>query len=107
MTDANPTRKPAARATASRERVRLPLPDVRRQMWEQACELVVAGESRRVSCVLANRFRTSERIIQHCLIVEGMRHERIAATLRTGVVNALELAREAGAAVDNEEFLAA
>lgn len=57
--------------------------------------MVASGEERSIAAVLANRFNTSERIISLCLITEGMRHERIAAALRTGVLNALEIAREA------------
>ena len=92
-------RKPAARAGMLR-RPRLPLQPVRVEIWHAACELVSAGETRELGKALASRFSTSERIIDLVLIIEGMRHERTAAALRTGIVGALEAAKDAGAAVD-------
>jgi hypothetical protein len=53
---------------------------------------------------LASRFSTSERIIDLVLIIEGMRHERTAAALRTGIVGALEAARDASAAIEVDLF---
>jgi hypothetical protein len=94
-------RKPAARAGTPR-RPRLPLPAVRVQIWQAACDLVAAGDTRELGRTLASRFSTSERIIDMVLIIEGMRHERTAAALRTGIVGALEAARDAAAAVDIE-----
>ena len=92
-------RKQPSKATSSR-RTALPLAPVRRQIWEAACELITAGEPREHSAILAGRFHSSERIIMRVLLIEGMRHEREAAALRTGVLSALEIAREAAATVD-------
>jgi hypothetical protein len=92
-------RKQPSKATASR-RGALPLAPVRRQIWEAACELITAGESREHSAILAGRFHSSERIITRVLLLEGMRFEREAAALRTGLLSTLELAREAVATVD-------
>ena len=89
--------KPAGTATSNRQSPRLPLLPVRRKMWEAARDLVASGDSREVSAVLANRFNTSERIVDAVLVLEGLKHERVAATLRTGIVSALEQAREADA----------
>jgi hypothetical protein len=94
-------RKPATSAS-TRRRVRLPLPAVRVAIWQAACELITAGESREISAVLAGRFNTGERIIDAVLVAEGMRHERTAAALKTCILGALELARDAGAAIDTE-----
>ena len=52
------------------------------------------------SAILAGRFHSSERIINRVLVIEGMRHEREAVALRTGLLNTLEIAREAVATVD-------
>jgi hypothetical protein len=71
-------------------------------MWAQACDLIAGGETRELSAVLANRFHTSERIVDAVLVIEGMRHEREAAALRNGLVNTLAIAQEAIAAVDEE-----
>jgi hypothetical protein len=65
-------------------------------------KLITAGEPREISAVLAGRFNTGERIIDAVLVAEGMRHERTAAALKTGILGALELARDAGAAIDTE-----
>jgi len=92
-----PARKPP---TSTTQRTRLPLAPVRRAIWEAARDLVVTGDAREISGVLANRFSSSGAIIDRVLVLEGMRHERIAATLRTGVSNALDMAREAA---DREE----
>ena len=92
-------RKQPAKATAPRSSVPLPLPPIRRQIWEAACELVLSGDPFRPGA-LANRFRTTERIINRVLVAEGMRHEREAAMLRNGLLNTLELSRESGAAVE-------
>lgn len=97
-----PRRKPAGSDATIRRHSRLPLPEVRRQIWAQACDLVAAGESRELSAVLANRFHTSERMIDTVLVTEGMRHERVAAALRNGLVNTLSLAHDANAAVESE-----
>jgi hypothetical protein len=80
----------------------MPLPSVRRRIWEQACDLIASGEEREHALVLAGRFQCSQRIIHRALLIEGMRHEREAAALRTGVLNALTIAREARNSV--EEF---
>jgi hypothetical protein len=92
-------RKQPSKATASRQGA-LPLAPVRRQIWEQACDLIASGELREHSAILAGRFHSSERIIDRVLVIEGMRHEREAAALRTGLLNTLEIAREAMATVD-------
>jgi len=49
--------------------------------------------------VLADRFRLSERIVDLCRMLEGLRHQRAAAALRSGIVSALEMARAAEVAV--------
>jgi hypothetical protein len=93
-------RKQPSKATTSRPRTVLPLPAVRRRIWEQACDLIASGELREHSAILAGRFHSSERIINRVLVIEGIRHEREAAALRTGLLNTLEIAREAVATVD-------
>lgn len=89
-------RKPARAAISARPAPRLPLPAVRREIWEAARDHVASGDGREVSAVLANRFRLGQAVIDAVLVHEGVRHERIAATLRTGVANALAMAQEAG-----------
>jgi hypothetical protein len=71
-------RKPANHATAAR-RLRLPGREVRRRIWEQACDLVASGEHRDLSRVLASRFHTSHSVIAACLALEGMRYTDIEA----------------------------
>ena len=83
-------------------RPRLPLKPVRQQIWAQACELVIAGHAREISQTLANRFHVSERAVDAILVLEGLRHERTAATLKTGVLSALEESRIAASSVDEE-----
>jgi len=61
--------------------------------------MIADGHADEISAVLANRFHTSERIIDLVLVAEGMRHERVAAALKTGIVAAMHSAREAGADV--------
>jgi len=95
-----PERKQPARETGRVQRARLPLPAIRRQIWEQACDLIASGEQCEHSPILARRFQCSEGVISRVLLIEGMRHEREAAALRTGVLNALEIAREAGLSMD-------
>ena len=92
-------RKQPSKACSAR-RAALPLPAVRRRIWEQACDLIASGEQREPSTILAARFHSSERVINRVLVIEGMRHEREAAALRTGLLNTLEIAREAVATVD-------
>jgi hypothetical protein len=92
-------RKPNTSETSPR-RSRLPLHPVRLDIWQAACELIAAGETRELSRVLASRFSTSERIIDMVLVIEGMRHERTSAALRTGIIGALEAAKDASAAID-------
>lgn len=94
-------KKPPQREVEAR-RVRLPLAPVRAQIWAAACELVGDGHADEVSATLANRFHTSERIIDMVLVLEGMKHERIAATLRTGMIAALEESRRAAASIDDD-----
>jgi hypothetical protein len=96
-----PTRKPV-RNPGNRCRARLPLAPVRKLIWEQAVELATAGDARDVPAVLANRFKIPERTIHLVLIAEGMAHERTAAALRNGMVNALAMAREAGGGIHEE-----
>lgn len=62
----------------------------------------MAGESRELSAVLAGRFNTGERVIDAVLVAEGMRHERTAAALKTGIIGALESAKDAGATIESE-----
>ena len=71
--------KKPPRAAGSPRRPRLPLRPVRLQIWAAACDLVIQGHGDEVSAVLANRFHTSERIIDMVLVTEGMRQERVAA----------------------------
>lgn len=95
----SPPRKPVARAGILR-RSHLPLQPVRLKIWRAACDLVANGETRELGKTLASRFSTSERIIDMVLVIEGMRHERTAAALRTGLVGALEAAKDASASVE-------
>jgi hypothetical protein len=60
---------------------------------------VAIGETR-------DLMRGPSRLVQHqravvglCLVIEGLRHQRTAAALRSGILSALELGREAEAAV--------
>lgn len=99
-------RKPPVR-TAARRAPRVPLPSVRRQMWDQACELVSAGDKRDVAVVLANRFKVSRHTVHLVLIVEGKRHERAAVTFKNGLANVLSMVRQAEAAIEEEIFEAA
>jgi hypothetical protein len=94
-------RKQPTKASTSRSRAALPLPAVRRRIWEQACDLISSGEQREISTILAARFHSSERMINRVLVIEGMKHEREAIALRTGLLNALQIAREAAAGVDD------
>lgn len=88
-------RKPASRARIGAHSPRLPLPAVRREIWEQACELVTAGRAHELVAVLANRFQFPQRTVVAVLMAEGMSHQRAAATLRNGISNVLMLARDA------------
>jgi hypothetical protein len=88
--------------SGKRCRTRLPLPAVRRRIWEQAVELATTDDVRDMAAVLANRFKIPERVIHLVLIAEGMAHERTAAALRNGMVNALSMAREAGSGIHEE-----
>ncbi|MCU1338905.1 MAG: hypothetical protein JWO19_4486 [Bryobacterales bacterium] len=94
------TRKPAGSETGRRSR--LPLPDVRKLIWEQACDLAAAGTPQELSAILARRFGLSERIIDLTILAEGMKYQRACAALRTGVIAALEQAREAITSVDSD-----
>jgi hypothetical protein len=96
-------RKQPTKATVPRNSVPLPLPSVRRQIFEQAADLIAADDPRDVSVVLARRFRASESVIARVMVLEALRYEREAAALRHGVRNALQIAREAGAAVYEEQ----
>ena len=73
---------------------------IRKRIWEQACDLVAAGHTRDLSRVLANRWNTGADMIDVVLVLEGSRYQRGAAALKTGVLNALALAREAEDAAD-------
>jgi len=94
-----PRRQPG-RAISARPAPRLPLPAIRKRIWEQACDLVAAGDTRDLARVLANRFSTGVDVIDIVLVLEGSRFQRGAAALKTGVLNALALAREAEDAAD-------
>lgn len=85
-------RKPAARAGSS-WKISLPLRPVRKRIWEEAREL--AGSDRPIGATLSRRFELPPATIEAVLVWEGIRHERTATALRTGIVNALEIAREA------------
>ncbi len=95
-------RKPMRTAVEARQRGQLPLVPVRQQIWAQACELVQSGDTRDLCALLANRFHTSERIIQTVLVLQGIQHERAAATLRNGIRNTLSLEREAVRSVEED-----
>jgi hypothetical protein len=92
-------RKPPERENG---RTQLPLPGVRKQVWAQACDLVSTGTGADIPSLLARRFDTTEEIINRILIAEGMKHEREAAALRSGLLSALSLGREARASVDGD-----
>jgi hypothetical protein len=94
-----PRRQPG-RANTARPAPRLPLPAIRKRIWEQACDLVAAGDTRDLARVLANRWNTGADVIDVVLVLEGCRFQRGAAALKTGVLNALALAREAEDAAD-------
>jgi hypothetical protein len=96
-------RKPVRSEARPLSRVRLPLPAVRLRIWEAACELVAIGESRDLCAVLAGRFSTSARVVGLCLVIEGLRHQRTAAALRSGILSALELGRDAEVYLKNFE----
>ncbi|HUQ90820.1 MAG TPA: hypothetical protein VM120_03995 [Bryobacteraceae bacterium] len=100
-----PVRKPPAKATSS-QRPRLPLRPVRDEIWAAACDLVDDNNAGEVSAVLSNRFHTSERIIDMVLVMEGMRHERTVAALRTGILSTLEQGREAAAWTEDQADVA-
>lgn len=92
METAAPKKPPqSARGT----RPRLPLRPVRQEIWVAACDLLIHGDLRDIPAVLANRFHTSERIIGVVLLVEGMRHERVAAAFRNGIAESLNAGHEA------------
>lgn len=91
------SRKPPQRASNASRKPRLPLPAVRARIWAAAVEMVADGSSEAIISVLANRFHTSHRIIELVLIVEGARHERVAAAFRTGIISTMANAREIGA----------
>ena len=92
-------RKQPGKATVPRASVPLPLPAIRRQIFEQAAELIAVGDPRDISEILAKRFRASPALIARVMVLEALRYEREAAALRHGVRNALQLARDAGASV--------
>jgi hypothetical protein len=94
-------RKPG-RETSVRRASALPLPAVRRRIFEQACELAITGDRRDLVAVLANRFSVSQRIVHLSLIAEGMCHERRAAVLHNGVISLFAEARETQIAIESE-----
>jgi hypothetical protein len=96
-----PSKKPAASAKTSR-RPRLPLPAVRQQIFAAAADLIASDDQRELSAVLSKRFGLPERAIDLALVTEGMRHERVAAALRTGILSALESAKDAAASIEDE-----
>ena len=98
-------RKQPARETSRSTLGRLPLPEIRRKMFDQACELIAAGDPRELSLVIGNRFHISQSVVNRVLVLEGLRHEREAAALRAGIHNAVLLAREAGQSVyETDDF---
>jgi hypothetical protein len=94
-------RKPG-KETSARRASALPLPAVRRRIFEQACELAITGDRRDHLAVLANRFSVSQRIVHLSLIAEGMCHERRAAVLHNGVISLFAEARETQSAIESE-----
>jgi len=95
-------RKQPTKATEPPSGVPLPLAETRRQIWEAAAELIALGDPRDITELLAKRFRASHATIARVMVLEALRFEREAAALRHGVRNALQIAREAGAAVYEE-----
>ncbi len=87
-----------AKSTVTR-RASLPLPTVRRQIWDQAIDLAITGDKRDIADVLANRFKVSKRTILLTLMAEGMTHERTSALFRNGMKNLLDESRNAEAAI--------
>jgi hypothetical protein len=102
-----PRKQPGQAVCSSPKRVPLPLPSVRKAIWEAACELAVTYDTRNPAKVLAGRFRVSLRTVMLSLITEGMRHERTAKTLWCGIANVLAMARESARCVDDDLFRAA
>jgi predicted transcriptional regulator with HTH domain len=90
----NHSRKPNGRVTAPRARRALPIPAVRKQIWEAAQSLDPCDQL--VSEVLAREFELPPSTIEAVLLREGRRYERTAAALRTGIVSALQAGREVG-----------
>lgn len=82
-------RKPMGREVRA---VRLPSPVVRQQIWDAAVGLL--GSERLISVTLARRFQLSPEAVESVILREGMRHERTAAALHTGILSALQMARE-------------
>src|SRR4029077_12989049 len=94
-------RKPATRAGTIRT-ASLPVPAVRRKIWEAACDLLARQDCRLIHKALANRFQISECAVSRSLVIQGMKHERAAAALQHGVMTALALAREAERSVEED-----
>jgi hypothetical protein len=65
----------------------------------EAVDLVMSGQPDDLGAVLANRFRTNQRVIALCLVVEGVRHQWSAASLRHGILSALQMGKDAESAV--------
>jgi hypothetical protein len=81
---------------------KLPLRPIRRRIWDAAQTLAHCGEP--IIATLAKRFDLDHLTIEVVLVAEGRRHEREAAALRNGIVNALEIARESS---NSDEWMAA
>ena len=92
-------RKQPGKATAPRNSVPLPLAETRREIWSAASDLIAACDSRDISEVLGRRFRVPQAVIARIMVMEALRYEREAAALRSGMRNALQLARDAGASI--------
>lgn len=93
------------RAETARRRIsKFPLLTVRKQIWDQACELAIAGDRRDLVAVIANRFRIPERTVVLAILGEGIFHERSAAVLHAGIGNLLSSARELRAEIDAELY---
>jgi hypothetical protein len=80
----------------------LPRADIRRHIWQQAVELIALGDSRDPYVVLSDRLRLPRGTISLVILLQGMKYERQALTLRTGIANALQMSHDAAASVEEE-----
>lgn len=74
----------------------------RRQVVEDAIDLLTAGDTREISAVLANRHRMTERQVDRYLVAALAGLQRAYSNLEIGVANAVLLAKEAGQETEDE-----